>query len=102
MTEYGLLRRFAPRNDASNPQQWLLRGDSSPPFKIGGPGCGEGGAGERKSFAGSRSGRVRWSLCFSPAISILLHLLRYNILLQDNIFKPCQFRTPFLDVRPDR
>jgi len=32
-------------------QQWLLRGNSSPPFKIGGPGCGEGCAGERKSLA---------------------------------------------------
>jgi len=69
-------------------QQWRLRSASGPSFRFGGPGCGEGGAGERKSLARSCSGRLRCSLWFSAAISILLHLLHYNILLRDNIFKP--------------
>jgi hypothetical protein len=66
----------------------LLRGVSSPLFKIGGPGCGEGCAGGRRSLARSRSGPLRGSLGFSAAMSKSLRLLRYNILLQDNIFKP--------------
>jgi hypothetical protein len=57
-------------------------------LKFGGPGCGEGRAGERKSLARSRSGSLRGSLFCSAAMSILLHLLHYNILLRDNIFKP--------------
>jgi hypothetical protein len=42
-------------------QQWLLRGDSSPSFKIGGPPRGKGRRDERKSLTGSRSGTVLFS-----------------------------------------
>jgi hypothetical protein len=65
-------------------QQWLLRGDSGPSLKFGGPPCGEAGM-ESIPLRGSREGAAR-----SEGLPLAMSLCSVR-LLQDNIVVPVGF-----------